>query len=271
MENILTYHSKTKNKKHIFAYCVGARSASTAIQRILNSSNQVWLWGEQHYLIDETVALINEMKRLKETGFVKISTRRLNICFKKNKHDLFYPNAIGNLKSTTVIQNSSISNLLKPTNNKIDRFGFKDIRIINIQTIEYLRKLYKNSFFVFCFRNPLNQWPSVNKLKWWKYGKKINLFLNEIEHVSNIYLEFARKFKIKCFVEDEDLRDIKKVRKLTKYLGLKKIDETLINKTVNTAEAKKISARHKKIILHSQAYKNYLKMKKSSNQFFKNT
>lgn len=268
MDRSIQYYEKTKNEKHIFLYCVAGRSSSTAFQRIINSSNEVWLWGEPRNLVDGIIDTVLEMKRLHESDYVKRALTFVERSVEENKHTLFYANAIGNLDYTIPLLNSSISSLLRPKNRKIKRYGFKDIRTSKIQCLEYLKNSYKKSSFVFCFRNPLDQWPSVNKLQWFKY-KDIDSFLFEYVRVASIYLEFAEKYNLNAFVENTDLRDLKKVKRIIKYLKIKKIDTDLIDYTVNTANTDYISMEDHQKIMTSPAYACYKRMGELSDIFFK--
>jgi hypothetical protein len=261
------YFEKTKNNEHIFIYCTAGRSSSTAFQRILNSSNEIWIWGEQNYLIDSIIFQINEMKRLKESSHVKESLEGMEISFSQNKHDIFYPNAIGNLESGICILNHYISNLLKPGISQMDRFGFKDIKILSIETIKYLKEMYPKSFFMFCFRDPVEQWPSVNFNKWWDYSNDVESFLTEYQRLSDVYLKFSRLYGIDSFIENSDLRDRSKLMNVMRHLGINKIDESLIQNA--SPGGSKITPNDKQTITESKAYLNYLAMKKLSASFHK--
>jgi hypothetical protein len=269
MLNPLSYYEKIKNEQHVFIYCVCGRSSSTAFQRIINSSNKVWIWGERHGLIDNIVSQINKMKNLQNDDYIKYSLTQMYDSYKTNKHLSFYPNAIGNLDSTVKILNSSISNMLKPWAIGLKRFGFKDIEITDIQTLTYLKDIFPQCFIVFCFRDPLKQWPSVNKLlKWWDYSKDLNLFLNEYYRISNIYLEFSFKNNINALIENEDLKQSDKIEKIIDYLNIPEIDNALLNVTVDSANGAALTEFEKEAILNSNAYRNYLTMKKISETFY---
>ena len=250
MANPLSYYEKIKNEQHVFIYCVAGRSSSTAFQRIINSSNKVWVWGERHGMVDDTVELINHMKTYRDNDFVKASLTHMYDSFTSNKHLSFYPNAIGNLDSTINIINSSLSNMLKPWAPALKRFGFKDIEVKNIHTLEYLKEIFPQSFFLYCFRNPLTQWPSVHKLEdWWPYGKEVQAFLDEYYRLSNIYLDFASKTG-NIFIENNDLKNEDKVKKIIHHLNIPKIDYSLINVTVSSVKGSDLSKAEEDTILN---------------------
>ncbi len=188
--------------------------------------------------------------------------------YKEDKHLNFYPNAMGNLDSTINLLNSAISNILKPGLTALNRFGYKEISAKNIGTLNYLKEIFQESIFVFCFRDPMKQWPSVRSLDWWPYSKSIDAFLDEYYRVSNIYLEYASNNCVKAFVENNDLREHAKVKKIMSYLNVDKIDTELINVTVSSAKPYIMSATEEKTILTSKAYVNYLNMKTISRSFY---
>jgi hypothetical protein len=272
MANSQTYYESVKNQQHVFLYSVAGRSSSTALQRIINSSNKVWLWGEPHGIIDDAISQINNMKKLRDTDFVKASLIHMYNSYDTNKHIYFYPNAIGNIDTTIDLINSSISNILKPWAIRLKRFGFKDIGVKEIQTLEHLKEIFPKSFFIFCFRNPLEQWCSVSKLQhFWSYAKDLQAFLDEYSRISTIYMEFAKKNDVELFIENADLKNYAKIKKIIHRINIPKIDKTLINLTVSSmVNRHNLAEREKKVILSSKAYNNYLKMKDLSDLFYSN-
>jgi hypothetical protein len=191
--------------------------------------------------------------------------------YKDNKHDEFYPNAVGNLQSSIELINCTISNFLKPWAPKVKRFGFKDIDPVYIQTLEYLKETYPQSIFIFCFRNPLTQWPSVFKLDWpISRTKEVNAFLKLYNDMAKTYIEFARKHGINAFIENNDIRDESKINHIINYLNIPKIDSSLINSNIGSFENQKeeLTTLEKDIIINSEAYINYFEMQKISTYFY---
>jgi hypothetical protein len=267
MNNPLNYHEKIKNEQHVFLYAVSGRSSSTALQRIINSGNQVWLWGEPHGILRQIFLLVSRAKDLTQTDGIKKALKSMYFSYVENKHLSFYPNAVGNLDSTIELSNSLISNFLKPWAPKVKRFGFKEIDSIPIMLLEHLKEIYPQCIFIFCFRDPVKQWPSLCKLKL-EVSADLDLFLRQYESMATNYMKFARKHGIKAFVESTDLRDIKKVDQIIKYLNITKIDTSLIDVTVHTIKPKRLSKSEIDKIINSPAYKSYLKMQKVSRSFY---
>jgi len=268
MTNPLKYHESIKNEKHVFLLAVSGRSSSTAFQRIINSSNQVWMWGEPHGMIKQTLTLIFHTKSLAKNESIKTALNTMYHSYVDNKHTLFYANAVGNLDSSINMLNSSISNLLKPWAPKLKRFGFKEIDNMPTPMLKHLKEIYPNSLFAFNFRNPLLQWPSLSKLQL-PISSNIDLFLDKYNKMAIDYIAFAKKYKIKAFVENDDLRDIEKVNTIIDYLDISEIDTSLINLTVHSFKHKKLSKDETEKILNSPAYQSYLEMQKISRSFYK--
>ncbi len=271
MSNPLLYLNEAKDQHHIFIFSVAGRSSSTAFQRIINSSNSAWIWGEQHGIIEAAISLISLMKKFQETADVKNSLFAMYDSFRNDRHLSFYPNAIGNIDQTIELINNSICNLLKPWDLRWKRFGFKDIGVNDIYTLDYLKELFINGAFIFCFRNPIKQWPSVQASGWWPYSVDIESFLTEYYRISSIYLEFSDKTGIKTFIENTDLRNMEKLKIIIAELDISGIDFSLTDSTVSSAKSNKLSEQDQNLILNSDAYRNYLEMKRISDIFYANT
>ncbi|MFD2324661.1 hypothetical protein [Mucilaginibacter galii] len=267
--NPLKYHEKIRNEQHVFLFAVSGRSSSTAFQRIINSSNKVWMWGEPHGIIGNLHYLTLCIKSFMESQPVNEALNLMYHSYLDNKHLSFYANAIGNLKSSVELLNSGVSNFLKPWASNIRRFGFKEIEFVPIELIEHLKELYPNCIFIFCFRNPLSQWPSLRKLTL-NVSSDLDVFLEAYEKMASAYIRFANKQGINAFVENEDLRDGIKIKTIIQYLNLPKIDNSLIDVTVHSMENKKKLTKSEVVkIMESPAYGCYLQMQKISQSFYK--
>ncbi|MDB5118017.1 MAG: sulfotransferase family protein [Mucilaginibacter sp.] len=269
MTNPISYHEKIKNERHVFLYCVVGRSSSTAFQRLINSSNKVWLWGEPRGIINQAILLINQMKKVNSDDNVKLSLSRMYHSYNDNKHLEFYANAIGNLDSSIEMVSSAISNILKPWAPGVKRFGFKDIDPVSSQTLGYLKEIYPQSIFMFCFRDPLTQWSSICKLDWpMSKTRDVKAFLDRYHLMASMFLQYAEKNDINAFVENNDLRNEARVNLIMKYLNIPKIDSSLINVTVGSLAGDKLTPIEKETILKSEAYKDYKEMRKISSAFY---
>lgn len=268
MKNPLTYYNSLKDNQHVFIYCVAGRSSSTALQRIINSSNKIWIWGERKGIIEHTLSLIDRMRLIGDSDVVKESLSKMYMSYETNQHDHFYPNAIGNIHSTIALLNASIANQLKPWAPRVKRFGFKDININDIRTLKHLREIFPNCFFLFGFRNPCIQWNSVKTVQWWEYSKDLRLFLKEYERISSVYMDFSGKHNVGAFVESDDLWNWGKLKLLLRYINISEIDLNLLTKKVSTVADNEIMSEEIFTIQNSSAYQNYLTMKSLSESLY---
>lgn len=140
-------YESVKNNEHVFIYSVCGRSSSTALQRILNSSNEVCIYGEPHLAVDKllnALYYIEQMNDGKIDGIYKPQIQKQSIelvkAFKEKKHYISYPNAISNWNYSISLILDSFVNMFKPIN-QVDRFGFKEIRLENIITLNMLKKM----------------------------------------------------------------------------------------------------------------------------------
>lgn len=262
---VVRYYNKIRNKRHIFIYSVCGRTASTAFQRILNSSNEICIYGEPHYIPDKILDLIDHMKKRNKIGKLNGEYRKLKECFKKNKHDRWYANAIKNFDYSIELIASIFSDIFKPIID-VDRFGFKEIRILSINTLKGLKELFPNSYILFLFRDPLKQWPSVKRSLARLYSYSLDGFLKEYKRISDIFLKFGGNNNNNFFIENTYLNNIEKVVKLLRFLKISKIDKSIVYLKIKSREGE-LGLNEKEKILTSDAYDNYLKLSELSKKF----
>lgn len=267
----MNYYRKIKDKEHIFIYAVCGRCGSTALQRIFNSSNEIIICGEPHYIVDKIIGALKTLDD-KDAMFER-SYKSLKLALSRDNHSKFYPNALADRNITRNMLINTLSNLFKPPKNiNLERNGFKEIRIQSMQTLEYLSKLFPNSKVLFLFRNPLYQWNSVKKTKqWWitERAHRIDSFLNDYIKFAEIYLQFAKDYKKPYFIEYNKIKNTKNIEKLLSFCNINSFDENLIDDAVESTKKFTLTEVHKKNILNSKAYQKYLEMKKISDDFLK--
>lgn len=259
-----------QEKKNIFVYSVWGRTGSTALQRIMNSSREIVIYGEPHHLIDdiiEPIRIIDEERSLFEANYKAFEDALWN-----EKHDKFYPNALTNLDETKQLLINALATLLRPPADlEINRSGFKEMRIKSIQTLNYLTEIFPNSKTVFIFRNPLTQWNSVEKKKhWWDHeiSPHLKAFLEEYERIANIYLNFIENNEKAVFVEHNRIKSEKDIIKLFKFCDLHQFDASLIDDKVGRTQDFTVTDQQREEIMNSNAYTKYKEMKKLSDIFF---
>lgn len=251
------------NEKHIFIFAVCGRSSSTALQRILNSSNEICIWGEQFNLIDDLMKIIHELDHFLDDENVYWHVRILINSFRNEYHLKPYPTAIGNLfdfRSSLIdalIKNLTVSDL------GINRFGFKCIRLKKLMTLQVLSKIFPNSQFIFLFRNPVHQWPSVNYLNWWDYAYNLQDFLKEYQRISSIMLEYLNQNNRCILLENSEIKNENTLKKVLARIKINSVDQEVVDKTIFSAgNISPTCLKHKKIIKNHKAYTNYLTLKK---------
>jgi hypothetical protein len=138
----------------------------------------------------------------------------------------------------------------------VDRIGFKEITVRGIATLQALRELFPQAQFVFLFRDPEPQWPSVRSMGW-STTKTLDAFLEEYRRLAEIYMNFGG-----IFLETTSLYDRARVRRLFETLGLSSFDEKLIGDGVFAMKGKTPLTEHEALqIKGSEASMAYQKMR----------
>lgn len=261
MVKLPNYYEEIKNEKHVFIYTVGVRVSSTALQRILNSSNQICIYGEPHSLVENLLNLIRQMET--SNTLHRGDYKKLVRAFKTNRHNVFYPNAMKDLNDSIILVKSIFTNIFYPIND-VRRFGYKAISVKSIETFKSLKKMFPNSYILFLFRNPINQWRSIKSLDWWgEYYKDVDFLIKEYTRLSNEYMQFNS-----YFIEDNVLYDKHLISSLLRFLKIDSFDENLLSDNVGAAKNKKdISIKERNAIEKSDAWNNYISMRHLSEIF----
>lgn len=131
-ETITSYYDEIRNSAHIFIFGVCGRSSTTAMQRLLNSTGQICIWGEPgDYLIDRISTAIcyikkkwsnqalNLAQKFSTRHFVKVTILSINYCM---THSDWSPMV------RTLVE--AFSEMWRPPE-PLKRFGFKEIRVLD--------------------------------------------------------------------------------------------------------------------------------------------
>ena len=245
--------------KHIFIYAVCGRSSSTALQRILNSSNEIFMFGEYHLTIEKLVDCYFHLAEIDHQKQANELTRLID-CFKQNKHTAFYANATYDMSLLQQqIKEEIVKLLTVPEKLSYSRVGYKEIGTTSLQSLENLKLFFPNCYFIFLFRNPLKQWGSVGYLKsFWQYSQKLSYFLEEYSRIAQIYL--STSWENTFFLENTSLRDENKINQALHLLEISAFDQSLLDRTISTTNKHKISLVDQMRIRASTAYRLYEKM-----------
>lgn len=232
----MTYQD-IKYEQHLFIYGINGRSSSTALQRILNSSGEICIWGEA-WGIDQPfldfIERIEDKKRDFDERLPKDHYELLKDSFKSGKHDKFYPNAFNDLsRSIECIKNGFVE-MIKPVND-VKRLGYKEIRVQKPSNLNTLINLFPNCKILFLFRDPRKQWVSVRDSGWFGFSNDLKKFNDEYKRISKAYIEVFEAHPNNCiFLENRTLYSKEKVDNLAALVNLNSYDESLINKVVSS-------------------------------------
>jgi hypothetical protein len=244
--------------ENIFIYGVCGRSSSTAFQRILNSSNEVFVYGELNGIIENLVNCYYCSKNANHEGRAKDYEKLLD-CFDRNKHNSFYANASKPLETIADKTKDLISEIITDPLN-LSRIGKKEIEVVDRLSLLRMEQFFPNSHFIFLFRDPLKQWGSVGFLKsFWDYSKSLDSFLAEYEKNAEIYINTPLKKSF--FVENTSLKDISKLNKIIKKINISNFDSELVGKSIGSTNNRKVTLKEQIKIKMSKAYRLYFKMK----------
>lgn len=249
------------NSCPVFIYSVGGRTGSTALQRLLNSSGQICIYGESQGFIDQYLLLLASLLKMDSQSLQQLRRRdldRLKLAIVRNKHSEFYANANYDLRS--IIQ--ELTSLLKTTYRPLvgNRFGFKEINVVNGEVLYMLKSIFCDCYFIFIYRKPIPQFVSVKASGYFKYSTNCELFLREYERLSYIYLTYHKETGEGIFVENEKLKCIDFVRSLFSELGLTRLDASLIDDGLDSTRECTLLPEEEELILHAEATKFYNKM-----------
>lgn len=243
--------------ENIFIYAVCGRSSSTALQRILNSSDEIFIFGEHHGTIENLVNCYFSFAELDHQAQSQQLNKLIN-CFNTKQHTSFCANATNDTQAIAEEIKKVIINVIKPPL-EYPRIGYKEINIANQLSLLRIQKFFPNSYFIFLFRHPVTQWGSVGFLKsFWDYSKSLNAFLKEYERIANIYLNIPLERSF--FIEDTLLKDPDKVQQIVNKVNLSNFDSSLIGKIISSTNKRKVTPLEKTRIFTSKAFRMYQKM-----------
>ncbi|HSF19253.1 MAG TPA: sulfotransferase [Vicinamibacteria bacterium] len=255
-------------ENHIFIYSPCGRTGSTALQRILNSSNEVCIWGEPYGFDTFVLGAIHKLNELHQGARVprQEQTQQFLQSFKEQNHDKFYPLAFRPLDRAAQALEDVFTSMLMPVNGA-KRFGYKNIDVSDVDILKTLRLIYPNCYLLFLFRNPMPQWISVRDATFFPYSNNLDQFLNKYHRISDILINYFEEADRAIFVENKVLLDPPRLHKLLTYLEISNIDEEPSSKIISSIAKGPLSDEERNTILTSKAYSNFEKMLMLADRF----
>lgn len=267
LEAMTQLYQKIKHHEHVFIYSVCGRASSTALQRIVNSSHEVCIFGESRgttNLLLETINSIHELRH--NSAWEKAKGNQFSTftdSFLKRKHNAFYPNAFRELDDLELLHLASFTDLIRPLGN-ISRVGYKEIMLESINTLTTLKRIFPQCKLLFIYRNPVDQWNSIKYKGWWNYSSSVDEFLSQYQAISDILLSFMMEHSNWHCIENSQLYDAYTVQSLLAKLNISTFDKSLISDNVNKTMEQVVTDQEIEIITQSKAFANYHRLRELS-------
>lgn len=144
----------------MFIFAATWRTGSTLLQRILNASDEIFIWGEPTFLPD-VLALFDKI----EQRFTKVEFNRQEALAKRI--GAWIP-VVSPLPAQARHGLRALFDALYANDDvlcKGRRWGFKEVRPNAVEYIRFLKMLYPEARFYFLIRNPWDAYRSVQAKK----------------------------------------------------------------------------------------------------------
>ena len=252
-----------KGNQHVFVFGVWGRTSTTALQRILNSTRQLCIWGEPgEYLVDNLVDAYLQITARMEAHTSRVFMEMLPDSFRRNDFGGQVAMAQSDWGESLRKLEQAFVDLFLPLI-PIKRLGFKEIRIRSRKTLYGLRRMFPNCQFVHTFRDPIMQWSSVQTMTEWKESRSIELFIDRVEQLAAWYLEFDG-----VFVEDIQIKSKRDLDRLVQFLGVPGYDPALIDDGVSASRCKPRVSGDDRRRIEERLGDVYARMQRRSKDFF---
>ena len=132
-----------RSGKQIFVFSVWGRASTTALQRILNSSGEVCMWGEPgEFIVDDLAkAICYLQKKNAQSPLSDARKQVLQRAFRERDHSVPYALAFPELQPAIDHLCAAFAQLFPPVAD-VKRIGFKEIRVRGRETLEALHDLF---------------------------------------------------------------------------------------------------------------------------------
>lgn len=264
-KNMNSIYDSLKENKHIFIYSVSGRTGSTALQRILNSSNEICIFGESHSVSNSMLETIWKLESQNTEIWrkrVNQSFKLLETSFKEDNHARFYAKAVRPINSALNNLKDTFTSYYLPVNN-VDRFGFKEIYISNEVNLQCLKKLFPFSYILFLFREPIAQFRSIVNSGYFS-GLTVNVFLKRYVTATKMFIAHSKINSNCVFIDYEQLNNSNTIKSLLNSIDIFNFDVNLIANKINSTAGNDLDAQTKDKIKSSEAFNHYLMMREMS-------
>ena len=146
-------------EKPVFIFAASWRTGSTLLQRVLNSTGNILIWGEPTHL--------NEMRKLNADlhGYYKTAEPQYQAIEREGIEHAWTPIFSPKPEYVNPAFKAMLDGLYKTAANALgyDRWGFKEVRINAFENAVWLKELYPHAKFIFHYRDPYSMFESVQK------------------------------------------------------------------------------------------------------------
>ncbi len=270
-KNMNSIYDNLKDNKHVFIYSVLGRTGSTALQRLLNSSNKICIFGESHSVSNSILETIWKLESQNTEAWCKRVSHAfelLETSFKEDNHARFYAKGVRPINSILNNLKDAFTGYYLPVNN-VGRFGFKEVYISREVNLQCLKKLFPSSYVLFLFRDPIAQFRSTVNSGYFS-GLTVDIFLKRYVTSTKMFIEHSKVNSNCIFVNYEQLNKSNTIKSLLNLIEIFDFDDSLIANKINSTAGNDLDAQTKDEIKSSEAFNHYLVMREMSEEYYNN-
>jgi hypothetical protein len=200
-------------KKPTFIISMGGRTGSTWIQRVINSTEEAFIYGESEEILDKVIDYVSTLWIIQEKTRYKSSFDR----FKRMSHKGFYPSLLPFLEWDALLEfRKQIEAIFKRDEN--NGWGFKTI-CLTPQLLFLLSTAFPEANYIFLIRNKEQQYKSYKETGWWKNDSTFDKWENINIYKLKMY-DFLKHHRNTLFIRYEDVKDGSLVNVLSEFYDI---------------------------------------------------
>ncbi|SDY98871.1 sulfotransferase family protein [Tindallia californiensis] len=148
----------------IFVFAATWRTGSTLVQRVINASEEVFIWGEPSFLSD-LYRMTNKLE-----GYLDKVNFNQDVAIRKKVGGWIPVVSPSPSKARDAVKAFLLELYSDETKEKfgVERWGFKEVRNDAINNILLLKKVFPESKFIFLIRDPYDVYSSLKGKKFHK-------------------------------------------------------------------------------------------------------